>query len=166
MICKLQLYLILLIQPCCIQAEEEIVGKTNSGEENPFFREHGGAISPVDNTFTAGNTRCKQGSSCEYYSSGKYSFCYTDTNWDYCCSGPCEPISSRTFMYCQSGELTKHCGGAGSLTVLGETCIPSHQCGVHESDGSFINTYWCKTDETIRWGYCCNPLDPCRDKND
>ncbi|KAK3609547.1 hypothetical protein CHS0354_019558 [Potamilus streckersoni] len=168
MIYKLHLYLLMLMQPCCIQAEEEIAGKTNIGEENPYFplREHREAISAAKNTYTAGNTKCKYGTSCEYYESGKYSYCYTEYTWDFCCTGPCEISDSRTFMYCPTGELSTICGSSGNRTVDGKTCIESHPCGIHETDKSFLDTYWCRTDNNHWWEHCCNPLDPCRDRGD
>ncbi|XP_060592029.1 uncharacterized protein LOC132746796 [Ruditapes philippinarum] len=116
------------------------------------------------NSFTAGNTRCRQDNTCGYHSQ-PYRWCYTDAqdHWDYCCSGSCD-FHGYNYMWCQSGSKWQYCGNAGSIDTKGRKCLESVPCGMHQEIGK-ASYYWCYVDHNKNWGRCCEPWDPCNPKS-
>ncbi|KAK3598163.1 hypothetical protein CHS0354_013874 [Potamilus streckersoni] len=131
--------------------------QTQDGIDEKNINEDEQSVSLRDQKIlTVGNDKCIGDNVCGYHGY-KYNWCYTPRSWDYCCNGPCEVNSTGQFMSCDVGDRTVFCGGSGTTTVSGETCIPSHQCGLHGTG----NYFWCYTSERRRWEYCCSPLSSC-----
>ncbi|KAK3578037.1 hypothetical protein CHS0354_039584 [Potamilus streckersoni] len=115
----------------------------------------------MDQTITAGNTRCRSNNKCGFHSGTGYSWCYTDysNNWDYCCTGICSFVQNG-FYWCPSGEVWQYCGSHLYKDIEGRPCLETHLCGLHNEDGDMVN-YWCLVDLAGNWGYCCAPYSLC-----
>ncbi|KAL3878135.1 hypothetical protein ACJMK2_030506 [Sinanodonta woodiana] len=118
----------------------------------------------INNTKTAGNTKCRSGNSCDYREGTTYSWCYTDYSnyWDYCCTGPCT-TDTRTFLWCPSGDKRQFCGSDATRDVSGRKCLDTHTCGIHLDYNvlGLVSALWCLVDLVGNWGYCCAPFSLC-----
>ncbi|XP_060581918.1 uncharacterized protein LOC132738438 [Ruditapes philippinarum] len=116
------------------------------------------------NSFTAGNTRCRQDTVCDYHGKA-YKWCYTNEqdHWDYCCTGTCD-FHGYNYMWCKSGSKWQYCGDAGSVDTQGRKCVESVPCGVHQEIGK-ASYFWCYVDHNKNWGRCCEPWDACNPKS-
>ncbi|KAL3878127.1 hypothetical protein ACJMK2_030549 [Sinanodonta woodiana] len=131
-------------------------------EQDIYLRQAGN----MDNTWTAGNTKCRPSTRCDFHGGTSYSWCYTDysNNWDYCCTGPCNS-NGKPYLWCQSGDTFQYCGDGGSRDISGRKCLNTHRCGVHmDTSTARLNVpdrYWCLVDINGNWGFCCAPFSPC-----
>ncbi|KAK3602653.1 hypothetical protein CHS0354_024975 [Potamilus streckersoni] len=164
MIYKLPLSLLFIIGSYCIQTQDMNNHKKDVVEDNSSFSLNDTLmeISEEKDSITAGNSRCKQGHKCGRHGGTYYSWCETDYDWEYCCTGKCVPF--KTSLRCQSGLDFAICGNPGTRTAIGTSCLPSHPCGAHGVTpfNFFIRKfYWCYTDHLKNWDRCCHPLAKC-----
>lgn len=117
-------------------------------------------------SFTAGNTLCRNGSRCDFQGY-PYKWCYVDFNdaWDYCCTSPCGFAQNTNYMWCESGSRWQHCGDAGTVTVEKQQCLSEYPCGMHQERGG-ADFYWCYIDAVRSWEHCCQPQDTCSKKGE
>ncbi|KAL3837120.1 hypothetical protein ACJMK2_022501 [Sinanodonta woodiana] len=107
---------------------------------------------------TINNIPCRDNHRCERHPDN-YTWCYTDSrnNWDYCCDTPCQ-YDDKNALLCKSGTFDKFCGSPGMTTALRKNCVDWKPCGHYE-----YPYYWCYTDNSKNWDYCCHPNAKCFD---
>ncbi|MBN3316738.1 ENDD1 protein, partial [Atractosteus spatula] len=116
-------------------------------------------IQGTSKTITASGYLCTASDQCGYkdYS---YSWCYTTTdekNYEYCCVSECSLKDS--YYQCWNGYGDVPCSPQYSTVTVNRTpCRPDQQCAKYGKD-----YYWCYTDYSNNWEYCCSPTHYCDD---
>ncbi|KAK3578177.1 hypothetical protein CHS0354_015224 [Potamilus streckersoni] len=146
------LCIVLLASSQCIHTREELAMKNINDDRSLLPR--------TLTNITAGNSFCRADNVCGYHQNAAYSWCYTDSSWDYCCIGPCTIHPQGNNMQCNVGNKIKRCGDGGVTTIDGKACSPKHPCGLHGDDYDF----WCYKYYKSDWDYCCSPLSKCSKK--
>ncbi|KAK3611386.1 hypothetical protein CHS0354_036581, partial [Potamilus streckersoni] len=111
--------------------------------------------------FTAGNTKCRNGTECGYYDYA-YRWCYINdnNNWEYCCSDVCA-LHGETYQNCKSGNTWEYCNQPSYGAEKGQRCHKDHPCGLHRYTYQTSLRFWCYIDieKKIR-AYCCPDYTP------
>ncbi|KAL3891456.1 hypothetical protein ACJMK2_003718 [Sinanodonta woodiana] len=106
------------------------------------------------NSFSVNPIVCKPDHPCATRGYN-YAWCNTETSWGYCCQNKCDYYYQNT-LGCNSGRYHPFCGNPGTKTSKGNSCRSSHPCGVYDT-----SYFWCYTDDSDNWEYCCHPGATC-----